>query len=52
MPNTSLPPTRIISWQQVVTEADPNYWPAKNQPWIYEMSNGRLFYQPLPVTSV
>lgn len=48
MPNTTPPPTRLISWQQVVTEADPNYWAQKNRPWIYEMSNGRRFYASQP----
>lgn len=42
----ALPPTRIISWQQTVLEADPDYWRKKNRPWVYEFSDQRLFYDP------
>ncbi len=48
MPDTTIPPTRLISWQQVVLEADPDYWALKNRPWIYEMSNARRFYATVP----
>lgn len=48
MPSTTLPPTRLISWQQVVVETDPNYWQAKTRPWNYEFSNGRRFYATVP----
>lgn len=44
----SPPPTRIISWAQQVKEADPNYVRLSLQPWVYEMSNGRLFVDTLP----
>jgi len=37
------PPTRIISFQQLVQEADPNWNRAKQRPWIYSFSNGRRF---------
>lgn len=42
------PPTRILSMQQIVIEADPNWQRSYLRPWIYEISNGRLFYQQLP----
>lgn len=43
------PPTRILSWTQMVMEVDPE-WRAKSlRPWVYEFSNGRLFVQPNPV---
>lgn len=42
------PPTRILSMQQIVLEADPNWQRSYLRPWIYEISNGRLFYQQLP----
>ncbi len=41
----SAPPTRILSFQQMVSEADPFYTIDKNRPWIYEFSNGRRFLQ-------
>lgn len=41
----NLPPTRIISFQQVVLDADPDWQQKRIRPWIYEMSNGRLFYK-------
>lgn len=44
----SAPPTRILSWQQLVLEADP-LWQRENiQPWIYEFSNRRRFWQTIP----
>lgn len=45
----SPPPTRILSWSQMVKEADPNYVRLSLQPWVYEFSNGRLFVDSLPV---
>lgn len=39
-----LPPTRILSWQQEVLYADPDWNQNYRNPWIYEFSNGRLFY--------
>lgn len=42
----SAPPTRILSWQQLVLEVDPNFARERQQPWIYRESNGRLFYAP------
>lgn len=38
--------SRNISWQQVVTESDADYWLNKRKPVKYEFSNGRLFYSP------
>lgn len=40
----ALPPTRIISFQQQVEECDPDWQKDKLRPWIYEFSNGKLFY--------
>lgn len=40
---TTLPPTRIISWEQQVQELDPDYQQGLLRPWIYEFSNGRRF---------
>lgn len=45
---SGLVPTRIISWQQVVLDADPDWYPRYQRPWIYEWSNGRRHYQQLP----
>lgn len=42
-------PTRILSWSQMVREADPNYDRANRSPWVYQFSNGRRFYQTNPV---
>lgn len=42
------PPTRILSWRQMVQEADPNFVRLSLQPWVYEFSNGRLFVDTLP----
>ena len=36
-------PTRILSWEQMVTEADPGFRRLSLQPWVYSFSNGRLF---------
>lgn len=41
--------TRIISWEQVVLEADPDYRLRKRRPMKYEFSNGRRFYDTDPV---
>ena len=49
MSSTTLPPTRIISFLQQVQQADPDYLRGQIQPWIYSFSNGRLFYQTIPV---
>ncbi len=37
------PPTRIISWRQMVLDADPDFQKGLTRPWWYEMSNGRRF---------
>lgn len=44
----TLKPGRIISFQQLCVEADPDYWDDLRQPVQYEFSNGRDFYHPLP----
>jgi hypothetical protein len=38
-----LPPTRIISWQQVTQDADQDWNRQKQRPWIYQFSTGRRF---------
>jgi hypothetical protein len=43
------PPTRLLSWQQLVLEADPNWRRLSLQPWAFDFSNGRLFVDWLPV---
>jgi hypothetical protein len=43
------PPTRILSWSQIVRENDPNYTRLSLQPWTLEFSNGRLFVDPTPL---
>lgn len=43
MTATAIPPTRIISWQQQVIEADPSYQKLLLRPVIYIFSNGREF---------
>lgn len=43
MTATAIPPTRLISFQQVVIEADPDYQKLLLRPVIYEFSNGRRF---------
>lgn len=45
----SPPATRILSWNQLVREADPNFTRLSLQPWVYSYSNGRLFVDPLPL---
>lgn len=40
---SQLPPTRILSWQQQVQEADPKWQQGYYKPWWYEFSNGRRF---------
>lgn len=45
----SPPPTSILSWQQQVVEADPTWARARQQPRIYDFSNGRQFYAPIPL---
>lgn len=45
------PPTRILSWNQLVREADPNFTRLSLQPWTLEFSNGRLFIDSLPLYS-
>lgn len=52
------PPTRILSWSQMVREADPNFTRESLQPWVYQYSNSRRFldtlptYTPFAVTSI
>lgn len=41
------PPTRLISWEQLVLENDPTFQRDRLQPWIYQFSNNRLFYSPV-----
>lgn len=48
MPNTNLPPTRLISWQQIVLEADDDWYARKLRPLQYRFSNGRTFYASNP----
>lgn len=43
------PPTRILSWLQMVLETDPSFRRLSLRPWTYEFSNGRLFIESLPV---
>lgn len=45
----SPPATRILSWSQMVREADPNYTRLSLQPWVYSFSNSRLFVDLLPL---
>jgi hypothetical protein len=45
----SPPPTRILSWEQMCLEADPDFRRLSLRPWVYEFSNGRLFIEALPV---
>jgi hypothetical protein len=42
------PATRILSWNQLVRENDPNFTRLSLQPWCFEFSNGRLFVDTLP----
>lgn len=39
----ALPPTRILSWQQLVQDADPDWQKLNLRPVIYKFSNGRKF---------
>ena len=41
--------TRIISWQQLVNEADPDWLLNKLNPIQYRFSNGRIFTAPNPL---
>jgi hypothetical protein len=43
------PPTRLLSWSQLVREADPDYTRLSLQPWVFSFSNGRLFVDWLPL---
>lgn len=43
------PPTRILSWAQMVREADPGFSRQSLQPVVYEFSNRRVFVDPIPV---
>lgn len=43
------PPYRILSWSQMVREADPNFTRGSLQSWSFEFSNGRLFLDWLPL---
>lgn len=43
------PPTRILSWEQMCIEADPDFLRLSLRPWVYEFSNGRLFIEANPV---
>jgi len=42
------PTTRILSWTQLVLEADPNFRRQSLQPWVFQFSNGRLFIDTIP----
>lgn len=37
------PASRIISWQQLVQEADPDWLKDKLRPVRYEFTNGKIF---------
>jgi len=39
------PPTRLLNWRQMVTEADPYYQTDLTRPWWFEFSNRRRFLQ-------
>lgn len=41
--------SRILSWEQLVREADPDHSRLSLRPWVYEFSNGRRFLDPLPL---
>lgn len=38
-----IPPSRTLSWQQQVQEADPEWQQRYLRPVVYEFSNGRVF---------
>lgn len=44
--------TRILSWSQMVREADPDFSKQSLRPWVYEFSNMRRFYERQPVYNV
>lgn len=37
------PPTRLLNWQQLVLEEEPDWGPRYRRPWIYEFPGGRRF---------
>jgi len=39
-----IPSSRTLSWQQLVESSDPNWIKGLTRPWVYQFSNGRLFY--------
>lgn len=41
--NFPTPPTKIISWQQEVLYADPQWHQGYTRPIVYEFSNGKTF---------
>lgn len=42
-------PTRILSWQQLVLENDPDWVRRSLNPAVWEFSNGRIFVDPAQV---
>lgn len=42
-------PSRLLSWSQLVREADPNWEQNGRQPWVYEFSNGRRLRDNAPL---
>jgi hypothetical protein len=38
------PPSKTLSWQNLVQQADPNWLKGLTRPITYEFSNGRIFY--------
>lgn len=48
------PPTRLLNWQQLVLEEEPDWGPRHRRPWIYEFPNRERFaardplYAPYP----
>jgi len=46
---TLLPPTRILSYAQLVLEADPDWQKDAMRPYLYEFSNRRRFYATVPM---
>jgi hypothetical protein len=43
--------TRLISWQQLVTEADADFSREANRPVVYRFSNARTFRRPANIYS-
>ncbi len=43
------PPSRTVSWLQLVLEADPEFRQLSNRPMAYIFSEGRVFYDPMPL---